>query len=679
MFKRKEVIIITVIIASIGLYTSAFAESSCDVSRCGDGVKNEECGEQCDDGNFISRDGCSSYCKIEDMTPPGISSVSVEEGATGISTMTGEFTITFSEPVDPATINKTNIQLKHFMDIIDIDLAPNESSTGVTIKVNQDLFGESQHSIVINNLKDISGNLMSDVFVRSFTTGVFIDHTGPNITVSPKGGDYTLAQSVTLTPYAGVETWSEDFLDKGAVIYYTLDGSYPTVQSTKYIASISIRENSTLKYFGVDTKGNKSDVKSEVYRFSCGERLNAIKVSDYPSCTIEECNYGYELKNNVCITNLTIDLNDYKANAATAPLFGSDTPMIISTKPSLYITPEHNGIIPRPVIFKDTEKGTAVSFERDTKITKTDGTPFTGYIKPPYTLYSKDFPINFGYTFKSIFKFEPYEEIALNFDPSYSISIPFTASFDGAEPVTVFTYTPEDEQYHEYDTTLVSVDQDNQEVIISADKTDTFFIAQAGENFNKTVFTDTVDHWAHNYIESLYRMGIVKGRDEGIFAPDEYLTRAEFTKIALESIGEKIDLNEEVKTAPFVDVPLYAWYVPYIKRAKELKLINGYPTGEFKPDQPINKAEAIKILMTAFKFDLTTAGGRGDSYRDILTDQWYFPAVNFAIKNDIADGKRLDNGVVLSYLFAPDANITRAEMAKLAVKTREFSKELEEK
>jgi cysteine-rich repeat protein len=673
MFKYKEVIIITVIMASTGLYTPVFAES-----YCGDNIKNEDFGEECDDGNFINRDGCNTYCKIEDMTPPSVVSASVSEGATDISTMTNEFTVTFSEPVDPETINETNIQLKRFADVLDIDLLPNGDNTSVTINVNQDLFGESQHSIVINNLKDDVGNKMSNVFVRSFNTGVFIDHTGPNIVIQPKGGDYTIAQSVTLTPYIGQETWSEDFLDEGAAIYYTLDGSYPTAQSTKYTASIPVRENLTLKYLGVDKKGNKSDVKSEVYRFSCGERLNAVKVSDYPACLIEECNYGYELKNNVCIALLTINLDDYKANAATAPLFGSDTPITISTKPSLYITPEHNGIIPRPVIFKDIERGTAVYFQRNTKITTVDGQPFTGYIKPPYTLYSKDFPINFGYTFKSIFKFEPYEEISLNFDPSYEISIPFPASFDGGLPVTVFTYTPEDEQYHVYDTSLVSVDVGNQEIIISANKTDTFFIAQAGENFNKTVFTDTVDHWAHNYIESLYRMGIVKGRDEGIFAPDEYLTRAEFTKIALKSIGEEIDLNEEVKTAPFVDVPLYAWYVPYIKRAKELKLINGYPTGEFKPDQPINKAEAIKILMTAFKFDIASAGERTDSYRDILTDQWYFPAVNFAIKNGIADGKRLGSDVVLSYLFAPDANITRAEMAKLAVKTIELNQMLEE-
>jgi hypothetical protein len=371
------------------------------------------------------------------------------------------------------------------------------------------------------------------------------------------------------------------------------------------------------------------------------------------------------------------EVDDYKANAATAPLFGSDTPMTISTKPALYITPEHNGLIPRPILFKDLTRGTTIEFERDTKITRKDGSDFSGYIKPPTNLSIKDYPIHFGYTFKSIFKFEPYDEDELFFDPPYKISIPFADNFYAGEPVTIFTFTPETEQYNVYDDSLVTINNTDKMVIIIANKTDTFFIAQEGKNFNKIVFTDTIDHWAHNYIETLYRMDIVKGRDQGIFAPDDILTRAEFTKIALKSIGEEIDLYEEVEKAPFHDVPLYAWYVPYIKRAKEIGLIHGYPDGTFKPNQPIIKVEAIKILMTAFEFDLEDVGKRTDSFRDIDTSQWYYQSVHFAIENGLTDGRRLFSGTIVDYAFDPASNITRAEMAKLAVKTIELNEELQ--
>jgi cysteine-rich repeat protein len=35
--------------------------------RCGDGVRQASNGEQCDDGNTKSRDGCSATCKKEDI------------------------------------------------------------------------------------------------------------------------------------------------------------------------------------------------------------------------------------------------------------------------------------------------------------------------------------------------------------------------------------------------------------------------------------------------------------------------------------------------------------------------------------------------------------------------------------------------------------------------------------
>ena len=369
--------------------------------------------------------------------------------------------------------------------------------------------------------------------------------------------------------------------------------------------------------------------------------------------------------------------DDYKAMAATAPLFGSDTPMTISTKPALYITSEHRGIIPRPILFKDNVRGTTIEFTRDTEIKHVDGRAFAGYIMPPVNLYTKDFPIFYGYTFKSIFKFQNDEDEEIIFTPGYRITIPFTDRYDESIDIHVFRYDLETEIYSEYDPSLYFVNGDGKSVTIISTKTDSFFVAQEGQNFNKIVFTDTVDHWAHNYIEALYRRDIVKGRDEGIFAPDDILTRAEFTKIALKSIGEEIDLNEEVKNSPFEDVPLYAWYVLYIEKAKEIGLIHGYPDGTFKPDQPITKVEAIKILMNAFEFDLEDVGERTDAFRDLDISQWYYPTVHYAIEKELTDGRRLSTGTIVGHAFDPSSNITRAEMAKLAIKTIEHKEESE--
>ncbi|MBR6016012.1 MAG: chitobiase/beta-hexosaminidase C-terminal domain-containing protein, partial [Prevotella sp.] len=67
-------------------------------------------------------------------------------------------------------------------------------------------------------------------------------------TFSPDGGTYTSPQSVTISCATA-----------GAAIYYTTDGSTPTVSSTKYTAPVTVSESLTLKAIAV-----KDDDKSNV-------------------------------------------------------------------------------------------------------------------------------------------------------------------------------------------------------------------------------------------------------------------------------------------------------------------------------------------------------------------------------------------------------------------------------
>lgn len=82
------------------------------------------------------------------------------------------------------------------------------------------------------------------------------DRTAPVVRAAPAGGTYSSTQNVTLTI-------QDD--DPNAVIYYTLGGSAPTKSSARYTSPIPISQNTILKFIGIDTSGNASDVQTESY------------------------------------------------------------------------------------------------------------------------------------------------------------------------------------------------------------------------------------------------------------------------------------------------------------------------------------------------------------------------------------------------------------------------------
>ena len=651
---------------------------------CGDGELNEDMGEQCDDGNFMNRDSCSAYCEIEDMDPPTVASISIPDGTTEVSTLTNTLTVVFSEPINPDSLIKdVNVRFEHMAKLLDFDLNLSDDKKTLTITINQELFSEDSHALKIKNINDAAGNRMAEELISVFFTAVAIDYRPPNVVVKPTGGTYNFAQNVKFTSYIGDYTGSDEF-DETAKIYYTLNDINLSKNSPVYSSAIPIRAGTTLRYFAVDGVGNKTPVYTERYSFTCPEYKHAKKVVNrYPECEILECDYGFVLKSNICVIRMGEgDPDDYKTNAVTAPLFPSDTPMTISTKPAIFVTREHRGLIARPIIFKDLKRGTVIQFERNTKITDAEGRPFSGYIKHPNNLYMKNFPINFGYSFRSIFEFKAADGRDLQFDPPYKITIPFTDAFDADEKVIIFTYNPDTEKYSEYSRALYDTDLRTKEVTVRSYKTRAFFITQTGKSFNRFVFNDVMTHWAKNYIEELYRKGIVKGRSKGIYAPNENLTRAEFLKIALKAIEAEIEDPDEIEDVPFADVPLYAWYAVYVKKAHELGLINGYDDNTFRPDQFINRAEAIKILFSAFEFDLSnrptsTSIEIKKRYIDLKGSQWFFPYADFAIQKGIMSGVQDGNNLSI-YYFGPGNAITRAEMAKLAIKTIDLAEEMNE-
>ena len=106
-------------------------------------------------------------------------------------------------------------------------------------------------------------------------------------------------------------------------------------------------------------------------------------------------------------------------------------------------------------------------------------------------------------------------------------------------------------------------------------------------------FTDVAaEKWCNNAISTLFSMGIIDGYGDGAFRPDGLITRAAFTKMAVNFF----DYHVKDYDGRFTDVEGDAWYAGYIQAAAELKLIEGFDDGTFRPDDYITRAQACAII-----------------------------------------------------------------------------------
>ena len=114
-----------------------------------------------------------------------------------------------------------------------------------------------------------------------------------------------------------------------------------------------------------------------------------------------------------------------------------------------------------------------------------------------------------------------------------------------------------------------------------------------------TRFTDIPAHaWYSGYAKYLNNNGVTYGKSKTIFAPDDAITRAEFTTLAVRFFDVYGDGDAEImeQYKDFNDVSDGYWAAAYIKAAAKHGWINGYGDGSFRADDKINRAEVVTIV-----------------------------------------------------------------------------------
>lgn len=192
--------------------------------------------------------------------------------------------------------------------------------------------------------------------------------------------------------------------------------------------------------------------------------------------------------------------------------------------------------------------------------------------------------------------------------------------------------------------------------------------------------SDSNNHWASLFISRLQRtrilpelLPIIGGYPDGTFRPDRPVTRFEFLKMAMLSTCIALQNNTIDVPVRFLDVlsipqleedPDTSLRRKIIYTAVSYGIVQGYDDGTFQPDQPVNRAEALKILTLAAQLQLPPGAETGVTlaFPDVEERDWFAPTLKTAMYYDIVSG--YPDGT-----FRPGNPITRAESAKIIWQT----------
>lgn len=100
-----------------------------------------------------------------------------------------------------------------------------------------------------------------------------------------------------------------------------------------------------------------------------------------------------------------------------------------------------------------------------------------------------------------------------------------------------------------------------------------------------------------------------------------------------------------------------------IKYLKDNDIISGYSDGTFRPNQTVNRAEALKMLMLAFNVDV--GGPFQMNFNDVDQNAWYSSTLSTAVARGIVKGYN-DN------TFKPANTVNRAEYLKILFATNKM-------
>lgn len=110
----------------------------------------------------------------------------------------------------------------------------------------------------------------------------------------------------------------------------------------------------------------------------------------------------------------------------------------------------------------------------------------------------------------------------------------------------------------------------------------------------------------------------------------------------------------------FIDINNH-WSYNLLDFMSQKQIITGYPDDTFQPDRYVTRSEFTSMLVRAISDKQKTINAADEPFTDVSPIDWFYTVVNAGWKSGLVTG-------VTATTFAPDRNITREEMAAIAVR-----------
>lgn len=162
--------------------------------------------------------------------------------------------------------------------------------------------------------------------------------------------------------------------------------------------------------------------------------------------------------------------------------------------------------------------------------------------------------------------------------------------------------------------------------------------------------------WAQEAINTMASLGIINGMDENTYAPSDNITRAQFAKLIIKTLGLTGTASE-----PFKDVTSKDWFYNDVALAYKHGIINGVSSTEFAPNKPITRQEMAVMMVRAIQLNQSIKAKDINSALKPFKDRnqiadWAKESVAIAVEQGLMNGVSTDT-------FSPTTNATRAQSA----------------